>query len=122
MQDFEKLLSIAKRKNVYDQTNSWYEGSSTYLFGIKSEIDEVIEEIPQNRVAYLEDELADVLWDYLNILLSLETEANIDTQSVMARACRKYEQRINAIENGKSWHEIKEQQKAALAKEHNLTT
>ncbi|MFC3153456.1 MazG nucleotide pyrophosphohydrolase domain-containing protein [Litoribrevibacter euphylliae] len=117
MRDIEKLLEIARRKSVIDQTSSWYSGSETYLTELKHEIDEVIEEIPRNRACYLEDELGDVLWDYLNILLALERESGIDMGSVISRACRKYEERISGIENGQLWKDIKAQQKQALAEE-----
>ncbi|ESP92578.1 putative pyrophosphatase [Pseudoalteromonas luteoviolacea 2ta16] len=120
MQDFEKVLEVAKRKSVFDQTNSWYSGSSTYLSSLKDEITEVTEEIPKNRTCYLEDELGDVLWNYLNILLSLEKESGIDVNSVLKRAYVKYEQRVSAIEAGGSWAEVKEAQKQILAREQAL--
>lgn len=47
MRDLESLLDIAKRKYVYDQTNSWYSGSETYLSALKDELAEVLEEIPK---------------------------------------------------------------------------
>ena len=118
MQDFETLINIAKRKSAYDQTNPWYNGSKTYLSEIKSEIDEVIEEIPKDRLCFLEDELADVLWDYLNIIMSLEKETGVELKSVLSRACQKYETRIAGIENGESWAQIKAKQKLALTAEH----
>lgn len=34
----------------------------------------MVEEIPKDRLCYLEDELGDVLWDYLGIVLSLGKE------------------------------------------------
>lgn len=118
MQDFYKLLQIVKRKGVLDQGNAWSNGSSTYLQEIKKEVDEVIEEIPMQRDCYLEDELADVLWDYLNVLQALEEERGISAEAVLARACHKYEERIGGLELGKTWAEIKHGQKAALAAEH----
>ncbi|WP_114140700.1 MazG nucleotide pyrophosphohydrolase domain-containing protein, partial [Vibrio cholerae] len=99
--------------------NSWYLGSSTYLAEIKQEVDEVVEEIPKNRLCYLEDELGDVLWDYLNTILSLEKEAGVKIESVVQRACRKYEERVSAIENGISWDEVKLKQKKELEQEQS---
>ncbi|RXF03946.1 MazG nucleotide pyrophosphohydrolase domain-containing protein [Pseudoalteromonas sp. PS5] len=119
MKEFEQLLTIAKRKSEFDQTNSWSNGAATYLNEIKKEVDEVIEEIPRNRSCYLEDELGDVLWDYLNILCALESEAGVDIRSVLARACKKYEERISGIESGKLWKDIKEKQKSELANEQS---
>lgn len=115
MQDFQKLMQIVKRKAALDQGNAWSNGSSTYLEEIKKEVDEVIEEIPLNRDAYLEDELADVLWDYLNVLQAIEQERGIKAEAVLRRACDKYEERIAGLEVGKSWSEIKQVQKTKLA-------
>ncbi|EKO3594248.1 nucleotide pyrophosphohydrolase [Vibrio metschnikovii] len=120
MQHIDKLIEIAKRKSNFDENNSWYQGSSTCLVEIKKEVDEVIEEIPKDRSCYLEDELGDVLWDYLNAVLSLEKEKGINLDSIIERACRKYDERITAIESGISWDEVKEKQKSELAREQSL--
>lgn len=122
MKEFDILLGIAKRKAKFDESNTWSNGSETYLSGIKNEVDEVIEEIPKSRKCYLEDELGDVLWDYLNILAALEKEADIDSEAVLKRACEKYEERISGIENGQKWSDIKEKQKIALENEHKSNT
>jgi NTP pyrophosphatase (non-canonical NTP hydrolase) len=122
MKAFDNLLAIAKRKAKFDENNTWSKGSETYLAEIKNEVDEVIEEIPKSRQCYLEDELGDILWDYLNILAALEKEAEIDTKAVLKRACRKYEERISGIETGKTWAEIKQKQKIDLAIEHKSSS
>lgn len=120
MQHIDKLIEIAKRKSEIDKDNSWYQGSSTYLVEIKKEVDEVVEEIPKDRLCYLEDELGDVLWDYLGIVLSLGKEKGVRLESIIERACRKYEERISAIENDISWDEIKQKQKSELEREQSL--
>ncbi|MFM2484340.1 MazG nucleotide pyrophosphohydrolase domain-containing protein [Celerinatantimonas yamalensis] len=114
MKHIDKLIEIAKRKSEFDKNNSWYQGSSTYLAEIKEEVDEVVEELPKDRLCYLEDELGDVLWDYLNAVLSLEKEKGVKLESIIQRACRKYEERVSAIENGISWADIKQKQKNDL--------
>ncbi|EKO3368379.1 nucleotide pyrophosphohydrolase [Vibrio fluvialis] len=113
----EALLAIAQRKSDIDQSSDWFQGAQTYLHEIQSELQEVEEEIPHERRCYLEEELGDVLWDYLNLLLALEKESEIKLESVIARACKKYEQRISAIEQGIGWDEVKAQQKVALQTE-----
>jgi len=115
---FNKLLAVVKRKNLIDKTIEWSGGSSTYLSELKNELIEVEEELPLNRICYLEDELADVLWDYLNVLKCLEEEKGISTCSVFNRAYVKYNERITAIENNISWEDIKKTQKNKLSKEH----
>lgn len=115
--DIETLLNIAKRKNEYDINNPWSNGSKTYLDEIKKEINEVIEELNNNRNCYLEEELGDVLWDYLSIIINLEKERNISLSSIITRACKKYDERISGIENGIEWDQIKKEQKMRLAEE-----
>ena len=114
---FTDLIAIAERKRNIDHGSSWSNGSQTYLAEIVKEVDEVIEEIPKKRLCYLEDELGDILWDYLNIVLALEDERGVDLLSVLKRACGKYDERINGIEAGDHWKNIKERQKKVLARE-----
>lgn len=117
MHELQTLLNIARRKTRIDATNDWSDGATTYLSEIKKEADEVLEELPANRACYLEDELGDLLWDYLNILTSLEAEQGIDVQKVFQRAAQKYEERIAGIESGELWKDIKRRQKLRLAEE-----
>ena len=117
MNSFTDLVHIARRKNHFDQTNPWSNGSSTYIEEICKEVREVAEEIVQDRQPYLEDELGDVLWDYLNLVLALEKEKGIKLEDVLERASRKYEERVSGIEKGIPWKKIKERQKIALEKE-----
>ncbi|CAH0530091.1 MazG nucleotide pyrophosphohydrolase domain-containing protein [Vibrio hippocampi] len=121
MNKFATLINIAKRKSVIDETSNWSNGSSTYLQEIVNEVDEVIEEIPKQRTCYLETELGDVLWDYLNMVIALEKEQGISLESVLARACEKYDERVSGIENGVAWEAIKKIQNQKLAEEQ-LTT
>ncbi len=120
MNNLNKLIDIARRKAIIDNSNDWSTGSSTYLSEIIKEIEEVKEELNHNRLCFLEDELADVLWDYINILLNLETERDVNIGSVIDRACNKYDERIYGLENGISWDEIKSKQKIELKKENAI--
>lgn len=117
MEKLETLLELARRKAVIDKTSTWSEGAKTYLSELKAEVDEVNEEIANKRVCFLEDELGDVLWDYLNALVALEEEQGINIESVLTRSLSKYNERILGIENGESWQEIKSRQKRALEHE-----
>lgn len=117
MENFEKLLAIVRRKSVYDRNNPWYSGPESYLLGLKDEVDEVIEEIPRQRTCYLEDELSDLLWNSLNAVIALEKAHGVTLESVLDRACQKFSTRLAGLEAGRSWQEIKDQQKQALARE-----
>ncbi|MFZ2268163.1 MAG: MazG nucleotide pyrophosphohydrolase domain-containing protein [Azonexus sp.] len=112
------MLAIVRRKSVYDRNNPWYSGPESYLYGLKDEVEEVIEEISRQRACYLEDELGDLLWNTLNAVVALEKERGITLESVLDRACLKFEARLSGIEAGRSWQEIKDEQKQALAREH----
>ena len=109
MQKLNTLMEIARRKAAFDLGHNWSNGPETYLTAIKNEADEVIEEISNSRPCYLEDELTDILWNYLNVLAALEKEADIDLPSVLTRACNKYEERMSGIESGERWADIKQQ-------------
>ena len=115
---FSSLFDIARRKAKYDNTNTWYKGSETYFDALYQELEEVGEEITQTRLCYLEDELGDVLWNYLNLLMALEKERGIDPTSVLSRAVNKYQQRVATIENNGSWADVKAEQKRKLQQEY----
>ncbi len=115
MNELQQLLQIAKRKHQIDQRSGWGQGGLTYLHDIKTEVDEVLEEMPKARRCYLEDELADVLWNYVNVLTALDSRGEIAIESVLRRACDKFEQRVAGIESGQSWQAIKVRQQAELA-------
>lgn len=102
---------------------TWYKWSKTYFKEIRNEIQEAENELNTHQV-YLEDELWDVLWDYLCLLNSLKQEWKITSvNKVIERAYKKFSWRIN-IEtwdyNG-IWKEIKKQQKQELKNEIEKT-
>lgn len=113
-----KLIGIAKRKNIIDSNYDWSDGSSTYIDELRKELIEVEEEIPLNRVCYLEDELGDILWDYLNILVCLEKEKDIKINNVIQRALLKYNERVSGIENNIPWQVTKSKQKKRMSREY----
>ena len=121
----KKLIEIVKKKYIIDQTQAWYKGSQTYFDGLKDEIDEVEVEIKDNNQVYLEDELGDVLYTYLNLLVWLKEEWKISSiKNIISRSEKKFWERINAIEkiadNARlqTWKEIKNKQKKENKEEH----
>lgn len=117
MENFDTLLDIVRRKSAYDRNNPWYAGPQSYLAGLKDEVDEVLDEIARQRGCYLEDELGDLLWNCLNAIVALQKGGEVTLESVLARACRKFETRLSGLEAGRAWDDIKREQKAALAAE-----
>lgn len=122
----KKLLEIVKVKNEIDQKQAWCNWPITYLNWLKDELIEVEEEIKENNSVYLEDELWDILWSYLNLLEWLKKEWKIESvENVISRAENKYIGRVEAIQNREDnqrssvWKEVKEKQKLELQKEHN---
>lgn len=118
-QYFDELIALSALKLRRDLEGTWSKGSSTYFKAIFDELDEVSEELHSNRSCYLEDELGDVLWDYLCLLKHLENENKIDINSLFQRASRKYARRIEGILNGEMWDDIKSEQKLLLENEQS---
>lgn len=112
------ILELVERKNRIDFKGKWSVGSKTYLGEIRTELAEVEEEIEAGRLCYLEEELGDVLWDYLNVLRCLADEEGVVIERVLDRMYAKFEERISGMENGESWAAIKVRQKAQLAEEY----
>ncbi|MDI3325875.1 MazG nucleotide pyrophosphohydrolase domain-containing protein [Pontibacterium granulatum] len=116
-----ELLALTKAKSLIDQESGWATGAETYLDALAEEIGEVKDELYSSRACSLEDELADLLWNYLNALQILENQQKISIGHVFERASTKYRQRIEGIQAGQLWVDIKEQQKQQLAQEHRDT-
>lgn len=122
-----KLRKIVSKKSKLDEWQEWYKWSATYFEWIKNELEEVEFEMKKNNEVYLEDELWDLLWNYMSLLSSLKKEWKISTvESVLNRAEKKYKQRVEAIEHEETdedksaaWKAIKEVQKDLLKKQHN---
>ena len=115
--EINKLIEIVREKEKIDASRDWCQGSKTYFKEIRKELTEVEVELKENNKVFLEDELGDVLWDYLNLLVQLENEDKISFENISKRALKKYSQRINGISEGRSWEDIKKEQKKELHKE-----
>lgn len=113
-----ELLALAKAKSLIDQQSGWATGAETYLDALAEEVGEVKDELYSGRVVYLEDELGDLLWNYLNALQVLDNQQKINLEKVFARANTKYRQRVEGIQQGQRWADIKATQKQQLAQEH----
>ena len=118
MDTLKQLLEVAERKIERDHKGTWSEGSITYYQAMFDELEEVKEEMDSGRKCYLEDELGDILWVYMCLLKNLEAEDSISAERVFDRALSKYKERLDGINAGGTWTEIKETQKQRLAEEH----
>ena len=112
----DEILSIVQKNSNENPRNLT---TDFYIRGLIEEINEVEQEIKTGDKKRLESELADVLWDYLNLLSILEKQGLIsDSQSVFSGAAKKYQERLPAMLNGSQteWDIIKEKQKKELRK------
>ncbi len=123
----KRFFELAKRKveinsQKAESTFPWNAADwleyDIYLEWIKNETDEVIPEIKMNNSIYLEDELSDIFWTYITLLVRLDQEWYIDKSAVFETCKNKFTQRTQALENNISWDEIKKIQKENLAKKH----
>ncbi|MEZ8141678.1 MazG nucleotide pyrophosphohydrolase domain-containing protein [Enterovibrio sp. FF113] len=115
----EQLQLIAKVKAERDLEGTWFKGSVTYLDALVNEVAEVKEELCLKRQCFLEDELGDLLWNFVCSLEHLELEGRIDKAAVFERVHKKYAERVTKRKDGESWDEVKAQQKQALLLEFN---
>ena len=111
---------IAKKLPSHRSKKNWNNYKS-YITSLKEELNETVDEIKKDNSIYLEDELWDIFWTYINLLYTLEEEWYINTPQVFDRAYKKYNERVDAIKNWIPWEEIKEKQKEKLEKEHYNT-
>ena len=79
-------------------------------------------ELKENNSVHLEDELGDILWNYLSFINILEKKKYISsTKSIFERIDKKYVERLDAVWGQKTedaWHEVKKKQKEELHQEH----
>lgn len=113
------LFNIVKQKVERDQQGTWSKGSITYFNAMFDELKEVKEEIKPGRQCYLEDELGDVLWVYLCMIRHMEIEGKVSVDGIIHAAINKYKERMDGLNEGKSWEQIKMKQKKEILKQQN---
>ena len=124
MKSIEKLLELAVyNKDVdYKREEPKFIDNKWLLDTIIAEVEEVREEIKPNNRAYLEDELSDILWGWLNLVENLKREGLVGShEAIFKRALKKYEERILPLkgtsEDHAIWREVKRKQKENLQRE-----
>lgn len=116
---FEHLQENKHKKTDWINNEEWY-SHKIYLDWLINEIEEVKQEIKKDNSIFLEDELWDVLWVYLNLIYFLDKEWYIDHKNVFKRSLNKFAWRFDWIYSWITWWETKKKQKEELKKEHNL--
>ena len=120
----EELINLAKRNHRIDlkRGEEKYLDPKWALQELKSEIEEVKEEINNLNTPYLEDELGDILWGLFMLMTKLEEKKYIESfDKVFQRALKKYKERILPLtgteKDDEIWKEIKKRQKKQLQEE-----
>jgi NTP pyrophosphatase (non-canonical NTP hydrolase) len=96
--------------------HGFYKGPDTFIEGLIDEIEEVKVEYEAEKRVFLEDELWDVFWDYICLVLSLDLEWKISKEKVFERCWAKFSLRLNTedgSDNG-DWQAVKKIQKEKL--------
>jgi len=124
MKEIEKLIELSAKKHQIDikRADKKYLDSHWILENLLGEVEEVKEELKANNIAHLEDELSDVLWDWMILIENLKDEGYITShQNIIKRALKKYEERILPLHGDdrdyEIWKQVKVKQKLALDKE-----
>lgn len=112
-----ELESIAEAKSKRDLEGTWFKGSDTYLQAMIDEVQEVRAEIITNRQCFIEDELGDLLWNFVCVLQHLELENKINKRKVYQRVVQKYRDRVTERLPNETWEDVKKRQKSALLQE-----
>jgi len=108
----KKIVTLTQRKKVLDFNHGRFGGVDYYLDEIGKELKEVEEELSSSDDKALEEELGDVLWDYLNLIQCLKQQRNVSLEGILQRCEEKYEGRISGLEQGLTWQEVKEREKS----------
>jgi len=114
----EESIELAEYKKVIDAKR----GVEKYLdvdFSINElllEVEEVKAEIKPNNIPYLEDELGDILWDWLLLVSNLKRLWLVTNhQNIINRAKKKYKERVLSLKGDESdykiWKEVKKDKK-----------
>lgn len=118
--NIKKIIWVIKTKDKLNWGEKWTESWLTYLNEMEKEIHEVRQElIKENNTVYLEDELCDIIWDYLNLVHNLHKQyPEISLKKILKRTYKKFDFRINSCWKWMLWADVKKIQKETLKKRH----
>lgn len=111
---------LAKEMPGYMDNGDW-NTHEMYIKAIAEELKETSHEIKDKNSIYLENELWDIFWTYINLLHTLDKKWYIKSEKVFDRSFKKFQERISGLENGLTWEQVKEKQNTNLKQEHNNT-
>ena len=124
MQEINELINLAKQKHQIDLKRDAVKhiDPNWLLNQLTSEIEEVKEEIKPSNLPYLEDELADILWNWMMLVELLQGKEYVGShEAIIKRAIKKYEERVSPLNGDDAdktiWDKVKARQKLELAEE-----
>ena len=125
-QYIDKYLSLIQGKHeLRKDDRKTGTAKEFYLQWLQDEIVEVQEEIKPDNHVYLEDELGDIMRDFMNVLFYLKHEGKIHSvHNVFEKSLQKYTERMNDQHTAQKSGEVdarkttKERQKQRLRKQH----
>ncbi|MGV8085790.1 MAG: MazG nucleotide pyrophosphohydrolase domain-containing protein [Candidatus Bilamarchaeum sp.] len=116
-----KLIELSE-KNV--ELCPWCKEKSSgfYFTQLKSEIEELENAFKNNDLDNIEEEIGDVLWDTITLVLICEREKKVDSTKIITRVLEKFErrkpwlltgQKVTREESGRIWDEAKKLEKSS---------
>ena len=123
---FLRLIEIKYKRNQERENEvsnglprSHWNEAQTYVDLMKQEIEEMHSELKKDNTIYLEEELGDIFWDYLNLIHILKEKGYIESYTNIFKASRKkFKARIHGDLKWFSWQDIKKKQKQENKKKH----
>jgi NTP pyrophosphatase (non-canonical NTP hydrolase) len=113
-----ELLSQQKYDIQAEYYPEWC-NPNKYVEELNNEIKEVTEEIKTQNTIHLQDELGDIIWDFLWLVESLRRQWMIDSLSeVLVMAEKKYSERVEVCHDQWWRDRIKKKQKIELKEKH----
>ena len=93
MKDIEKLLQVVQdnpKYNGFFRDVDW----KYYTDGLSGELQEVIDDMENQRYIELQEELGDLLWVTLSLIEKLHHEKHIDRDKICAHTRNKFLERL----------------------------
>ncbi len=128
-QFIDQYIALTKQKQQRQKNISWssFWDPQHRLQSLINEVQEVSDELKLNNQVYLQDELWDIFWNYMNFLTLLESQWYIsDINIVLQQSFKKFSERTSAVidktdkpSSDIARDEVKKIQKERLEQQHN---
>lgn len=132
----EKVFSMAYETVKKDRLYSPWSRQTTInerIVFLQDEVEELVEALQKNDDQNIQEELGDIFWVVLTLMVTVEEERKFDSREMIFKAIKKFESRKPWILTGEKvskeeeiikWQENKKQEKLQMKSfldKHNLT-